>query len=475
MNNWLENVEQDILAHALLIPGQPILVAVSGGADSMVLLHALHVLSVKYRWHLTVGHFNHRLRGTESEADERLVRQVAANKGLACVVGSGNVGELHQQESISVEMAARELRQRFFAETASRLQIHTVVLGHHADDQVELFFIRLLRGAGGDGLGGMHWKNPLPSMPDINLARPFLNQSRTSIREFAREMQIPFREDDSNQNCNFLRNRIRKELIPLIVAEYQPALSKSVFRAMEVIRPEAEFAANQARNWLRQSGAIRFSELHLSVQRQVIVHQMLNMNIQPRFGWVEWLRMKPGSGLVIHPGLVIYRNDEGVLCEKSDQSVHIDQSCLRLDLHDRSSSARFGDLTINWRIEVCSQNQWPSMVTPQKAALERRLGQPSSPQRGVEIFDAESVGRNADLRFWQPGDRFRPIGLPGKAKLQDLFVNARIPRHLRHQVVLARNSHGEVFWVQGLRIGECCKVTKTTRQILEWRWDFSLA
>jgi tRNA(Ile)-lysidine synthetase-like protein len=181
--------------------------------------------------------------------------------------------------------------------------------------------------------------------------------------------------------------------------------------------------------------------------------------------------MKPGSGLVIHPGLIIYRNDDGVLCEKSDLSVHINQSCLQLHLNNSSGSAWFGNLTIDWRIEVCSQNQWPSMVTPQKAAVERGMGQPSSPKRGVEVFDAESVGRNVDLRFWQPGDRFRPIGLPGQAKLQDLFVNARIPRHLRHQVVLACNSHGEVFWVQGLRIGECCKVTKTTRQILEWRWD----
>jgi len=155
VSELLQQVERQIQNHRLLKRGQKILVAVSGGLDSMVLLHCLQALSAKRRWKLAVAHFNHQLRGRSSDADETLVRQTASALKLPFVAGSANVQAFAAKSKLSVEMAARKLRHEFFARVARERHIQVVALAHHADDQVELFFLRLLRGAGGEGVAGM--------------------------------------------------------------------------------------------------------------------------------------------------------------------------------------------------------------------------------------------------------------------------------------------------------------------------------
>src|SRR5262249_50888065 len=147
--------------------GQKILVAVSGGVDSMVLLHLLHGLSQKQKWQITVAHLNHQLRGRSSDADEKLVVRTARDLGLPLVAGRADVKRLVKTSKLSLEMAARKTRHEFLANTAARLKIPTIALAHHADDQVELFFLRLLRGSGSEGLAGMKWRNPSPANPKI--------------------------------------------------------------------------------------------------------------------------------------------------------------------------------------------------------------------------------------------------------------------------------------------------------------------
>ena len=157
MTDLLQRVEENISRRQLLKRGQKILVAVSGGLDSMALLYILDLLAKKNRWKISVAHFNHQLRGRASEADEKLVRQTAAALKLPVVVERADVKRFAAQSKLSIEMAARKLRHEFFARVAKQQMISVVALAHHADDQVELFFLRLLRGAGGEGLGGMKW------------------------------------------------------------------------------------------------------------------------------------------------------------------------------------------------------------------------------------------------------------------------------------------------------------------------------
>ena len=173
------------MASRRLLPGgEKILVAVSGGADSMVLLHALHALAPLKRWQLRVAHFNHQLRGRASDADEKLVLRAAAKLKLPVVVGRADVKAAAREKRLSIEMAARRLRHEFLSQAARRQGIATIALAHHADDQVELFFLRLLRGTGGEGVAGMKWHSPSFVDKKIALVRPLLDCSKEALLEF---------------------------------------------------------------------------------------------------------------------------------------------------------------------------------------------------------------------------------------------------------------------------------------------------
>src|SRR5262245_31021571 len=186
----------------------------------MVLLDVLRELAPRARWTLAVAHLNHRLRGRSSDADGRLVRKKAKELNLRCFVEAADVRKLAVDDGISIEMAARRLRHEFLARVAREQGIQTIALAHHADDQVELFFLRLLRGTGSEGLGAMKWSNPSPEDSTVKLVRPLLGCSKMDLRRLASERKIPFREDASNTAQDIMRNRIRHDLLPLLQKHY---------------------------------------------------------------------------------------------------------------------------------------------------------------------------------------------------------------------------------------------------------------
>src|ERR1043166_2265835 len=187
MAGLLLRTRKAIDRQVLLRRGESILVGVSGGLDSMVLLHVLQKLAPMHGWHLSVAHLNHQLRGRSSDADERLVRRTAQKLRLPVVVERADVRRFARTRKLSLEMAARRVRHDFLARAARQKRIRTVALAHHADDQLEHFFLRLLRGSGGKGLAGMKWRSPSPRDPRIELVRPLLDQRKSALRAYAAE------------------------------------------------------------------------------------------------------------------------------------------------------------------------------------------------------------------------------------------------------------------------------------------------
>jgi tRNA(Ile)-lysidine synthetase-like protein len=219
----------------------------------MVLLHLLYRLSLQEGWRLTVAHLNHSLRGRSSKADERFVRRAAAQLKLPIIVERADVREFARTRHVSVEMAARKSRHDFLARAAVKSKAPSIALAHHADDQLELFFLRLLRGTSGEGLAGMRWAGSSPSNPRVELVRPLLDQPKAALLGYAAEEAIPFREDETNALGDIQRNRIRHELLPLLRKKYQPALDKTVLRLMDLVGAEADSAAQAASAWLQRA------------------------------------------------------------------------------------------------------------------------------------------------------------------------------------------------------------------------------
>lgn len=419
----------------------------------MVLLHVLHQLSEKHRWSLTVAHFNHRLRGRSSDADERLVRRRADELKLPCIVESAEVRKFASQNKLSIEMAARELRHGFLARAARQRAIHSVALAHHADDQVELFFVRLLRGAGGEGLGGMKWMNRSPVDRSIQLVRPLLDISKEDLRAFAFKEGIHFREDASNVALGILRNRIRHELLPLLAKHYQPGLARTTRRLMEILEADSDFITKKTEDWLKKRKP-GFERLAVALQRRILQLQLYQAGWTPDFDLVERLRSAPDGPFTLGPQMQVHRDGAGRLHLREMPVVEIIPRRAGAKLKGRRGTVRFDGLQVSWEIQ---------------ATVKRKDLGKSKP--GCEYFDADKVGSSVVLRHWEPGDRFQPIGMGIGVKLQDLFTNQKIPRAKRNQLAIATTMSGDLFWVEGLRMSERFKLSPQTIRTLKWIWQ----
>jgi tRNA(Ile)-lysidine synthase len=450
VTDLLQLVKENIQSRKLFKRGQKIMVAVSGGLDSMVLLHALEKLSSRHKWKIAVAHFNHQLRGRASDSDEKLVRKTASAMKLPVIVGRADVKGFARKSKLSIEMAARKLRHEFFARVARARKIQTVALAHHADDQVELFFLRLLRGAGGEGLAGMKWQSPSPADKRISLVRPLLDCSKGELAEFARENKINFRDDATNFSPDFLRNRIRNELLPLLRKDYQPGLSKTVLRLMEIVGAESEFVGAAAKQWLTGRKPA-FEKLQVAVQRWVLQSQLEHLNVAADFALVERLRKPDGKFVSVGSGLSVSRDGNGGLKLREQRAAEFDTNELLVNLSGRAGGVSFNGVKFSW-----------SFGSGLRGRAFRKIRR--------EFFDAGKIGNEIILRHWRAGDRFQPIGLKSPVKLQDLFTNAKIPRERRCELIVATTAAGEIFWIESLRISENFKLTPQTKGFLIWNW-----
>jgi tRNA(Ile)-lysidine synthase len=453
VNDLPHRLNQVIARHRLITDGESALIAVSGGVDSMVLLHALAELAPTHRWKLTVAHFNHQLRGRDSDADERFVARAAKKLNLRFVSNRGDVKAFAAAQKLSIEMAARTLRHRFLAHTAERLGVCRAFLAHHADDQVELFFLRLLRGAGTQGLGGMEWSAVSSASRSLKLLRPLLNETKVALLDFARTRKIKFREDATNYSPDILRNRMRQKLLPRLRRDFAPALDRAVLRSMELVRDEGDFVTFEAAAWLRRKRRAAFGALHVALQRRVIQLSLIGHGVVPQFDHVEYLRTHVNKWLTVHASFVGRRRADGEIEMRPVLAARFHSGEARVALGTRAGQTACESAVLMWNF------------------LRGHALPP--PSAHTEFFDADTVGRSLVLRHWREGDRFQPIGMKRAVKLQDFFTNQKIPRARRHELLLGVTQHGEIFWVEGARIGERFKITPATRRILKWSWQRS--
>jgi tRNA(Ile)-lysidine synthase len=440
----------------LFTSGDRVLVAVSGGPDSVALLHLLILFRPLLGLELGVAHYDHRLRGEDSRRDADFVAGLAHRLGLLCHLGHGQVKEAARRDKVSVQMAARQLRRQYLRATRSNHGYAKLALGHTADDQVELFWLRLLRGAGLEGLKGME-----PATPE-GLVRPLLAVGKAVLLAWLEQENLSYCSDASNLSRAYLRNRVRLDLLPHLTRIYNPRLSQTIWRTQALLRDD-EFLLHRdtVAAWNRISRRLaedcfaldleQFLRLDQALQRRVLRYGVVKIGANltltaAQVGALLALAKSERSGSLIDLG-------ENVQVARAGASLHI--------LKGLPEPPREVTLLPNCSGGVDSPEGW-------RWYLSRRIVRPgeSWPSSEVAWLNPARVSLPLQARTWQPGDRFWPQGAPGPKKLQDFLVDAKIPRWLRPHLPLVA-SDKEIIWVAGLRLAEPAKLLPLTRDILE--------
>lgn len=434
--------------------GERVLAAVSGGPDSVALLHLLVRLAQDLDFTVGVAHFDHGLRGRDSEADAAFVARLAQELGLPFHLGLGDVRHQARERKISLQMAARNLRLSFLKETCRSHGYHKLALGHTADDQVEQFFLRLLRGAGIDGLKGMRFTTP------DGLVRPLLAVGKEAILAWLDREGLAYREDASNLSRRYLRNRVRLDLLPELALNYNSRIKTAIWRLMSFLEEDERLLASQTLHAWEQVGrmvttdfaAIRLSEflaLPEGLQKRTLRHALglvasgSEITLTQMENLLALARARRSGGQV---GFMDCR------VARAGQELHIwrrlPPPCQAATL---VSAPGTWDTMLGWRVTL-GFNPPPAESPP-------------APTPDAVYLDAGQADLPLAIRYFQPGDRFWPSGAPGVRKLQDFLVDRKIPRWLRHHLPLVE-SRGRIIWVAGLGPADPVKITAHTKKVL---------
>ncbi len=449
---FIQQIEKAIIKDGLLKAGETVLAAVSGGVDSVVLFHVLRVLQPKYHWDLQVAHFNHSLRGKESDQDEAFVRQLAGKYKVRFHQQKQDVRKYARQQGWSIEEAARQLRYDFLEKTAASIKAEKIAIAHNANDQAETVLLFLLRGAGKTGLAGMPIQRG-------KIVRPLLSLWRQDIDQYAQQHTLPFRLDSSNLKTDYLRNRVRLKLLPELARNYNSQIYQHLLHLSALEREEDNFLQQQAgrakAKCLEQKAGSTVLNIKLFLQQPFWLQRRLIRLITPlAFEQVEKI-----LNLASHTGPAKQLPlGDGLWCRREYG---------RLIFSTGAQIKKAGSTTV-CILAVPGVTRIPALgLKVVIRSYQKKTGFTLRKSKRLTFLDAENISGQLCLRTRQPGDRFQPYGLAGTKKLKDYFIEQKIVPGERNQVPLIVDEKGIVSMCTLGRIADRVKVTKYTKNILE--------
>ncbi len=436
----MEAFREHIEKYGLCQKYENILVAVSGGVDSVVMLHLLH----RSGFRLAVAHYNFQLRGGESDGDESFVRNMAAQYGVPVFVKRCDTRKFAAEKKISIEMAARRLRYSWFAEIMEKQHFQKLSIGHNKGDDAETFFIKLLRGSGLTGLKGI-----LPKRE--NVIRPLLFASRKEILAYAKEHQLSFREDSSNASDDYLRNRIRHRLLPDYEKEF-PGGTKALAESQKKLKTTETI--------FRQLLEEKKNQLFQRTGDEISIDKAAIRHLAPKGDWLFFLLEDFGFN----------RSTIDDLCQTLDASqtgqlFHAENYTLLNDSNKliikKNKPAPEKEFSINDLTGAVNE--------PLHLIFEQIPYHPDfsfASDKTIAYFDADKLSLPLKLRRWHQKDRFVPFGMSGSKLLSDFFADEKINRFERENCWLLL-SGDEIIWIVGYRSSHLFRVTGKTKNILK--------
>jgi len=418
-------IEGAIERYRLLRARDSVLVAVSGGPDSVALLATLVGYS-RPGWRIGVGHVNHHLRGKDSDRDQRFVERLAKRLGCEVFVADEPISG-----AANLEERARERRYAALAAIAGREGFRRIATAHTLDDQAETVLHRLLRGTGTAGLAAI-----ARSRAD-GVIRPMLDSSREDVKQFLRSRRLRHRVDRTNASERFTRNRLRRRVLPLLEREVNPAVKRALARLADLARDDEallEEAASRRSLGARKESALdarAIGRLPSALRRRALRQWLASVR-----GHLRGIELEHVAAL-----------DDLATGGREGQ---------RLSLPGGTASRRNARLL--WNFAAADEARWRVATKVSR--------KPVAPGRWRAVFDADLLAAPLRIRRTRPGDRVRPLGLGGTKKLQDVFIDAKVPRDARSSWPIVEDARGLVVWVPGLVRGDAAPIGRTTARYL---------
>ncbi|MFW6104314.1 MAG: tRNA lysidine(34) synthetase TilS [Candidatus Bipolaricaulota bacterium] len=435
-----------------------ILVALSGGADSTALLNSLLELKEEFNLELSIAHLDHGLRGRESKKDASFVRSKARELGLRASIDKREVNRVVDGENLSLEEAAREVRYEFLSEIADEQGVDYVALGHNRNDQAETVLMNIIRGAGLRGLGGMQEVKG-------RYIRPLLNLKRDEIKNYIEARGLDYRRDKTNKNTDFLRNRIRHELIPELEDNYNPKVVENLTRMAELAKEAHSFIEDRADDVSRDIritkkidgtcfDRAKFSALNTYLQKAVIrkliskvkgdLQDVTSTHVDNVISKIE---DEPARTRLSLPEVTFTLNRETACFVREFNPEG--QEKFRYEIQP-GETLEVEEVSITINLELVSKSE---ELNPEKYLSDSL----------TEFVDWGKVEQPIIVRNRTEGDRFKPLGMRGEKKLKDFFIDEKVPFKERDKVPLVCDKEG-IIWVVGHRIDERYKLDDSTEK-----------
>ena len=427
-NKFLDNIKNE----SLFSKKDKLIVAISGGADSVALVNLLHRLNFNFQ----MAHCNFNLRGEESDKDENFVRDLSKNISVPLHVKHFNTDKFAKENKMSIQMAARELRYNWFEELRIKTNSDYIVVAHHKDDDVETFFINLIRGSGIRGFLGMHKKKN-------NIVRPLLDFRRIEIESYLKEQNQEYRTDSSNADIKYLRNNIRKHLVPLI-QDMNPSFDRTFSNEIKYLNEVFEVFENRIENiksniFSESCGIIKINKEKLDSyqEKNVVLREIL---IPYSFKETD----KIMDSIYSESGKIFYSETHKLLIDR-----------IEILITEKKDSEVFS-------VEIKEETN--QITTPLMLKFSTLKSTEISNKKAIATLDFDKLQFPLVLRKWEVGDYFLPLGMRGKKKLSDFFIDEKFSRFEKEECYLI-TSNSEIVWIVGHRISETFKITDETKKL----------
>jgi tRNA(Ile)-lysidine synthase len=435
-----EKIKFQLFQKLQIPPHARILVAVSGGMDSVALLHLLNNLEFT----IAVAHVNFQLRGDESNCDEAFVKALAAQNNVPFYSKCYDTKSFADKEGISKQMAARDLRYKWFEELATQHQFDFIATAHHLDDQIETFFINLLRGTGISGLKGIPAKSGL-------IIRPLLLFYRSEIEEYVKTRRLDYREDSSNFKTDYLRNRIRHKLLPLL-DELQPSFRKVMAGNLDHLMAAENFLryaiAEQTKGMITGSDSgleISLPQILKSNHPELLLHEILR-----EYGFSTSQTKQIFQALDSQPGKIFFTDSHRLI---KDREFLLIQPLSELDGDESGMVIEDGITEVFCPLHLQFQT------------LARDIDFQPSPDPDKAFLDLATLQFPLKVRKWKQGDRFKPLGMKGQMKLSDFFVANKFSIAEKERTWLLTDNADNIIWIIGHRIADQNRIRPATRSV----------